>query len=101
MIQKGLIACMAINLLTICPFFATGLQFEWLLYANVFGVFLVFGLVIKPCHWETALLLVFAGFIPCIGTIVLLISVSLATRVLKENGLHVGIFGADVSQLNR
>lgn len=59
----------------------------------------VFLLATKVYNTGTGAVLGILTLIPCIGLIVLLIINGKATSILKENGVHVGFFGASSSDI--
>ena len=66
-----------------------------LLVATVF----VFLLAIKVYSTGVGILLRVLTLIPVVGLIVLLIVNGKATAILKQNGIKVGLMGADLSQI--
>jgi hypothetical protein len=66
-----------------------------LLTAAVF----VFMMALKVYSTGVGVLLGLLTLIPCVGLIVLLVINSKATGVLKQNGVRVGLFGANSSDL--
>ncbi|MEM6799150.1 MAG: hypothetical protein AAF589_06520, partial [Planctomycetota bacterium] len=102
--QKGIVSCIGLYLLTVFAQFAvpptlamvlaifalivviTGAVFTVLLALKVYGVGL-------------GILMGILTFIPLIGLFVLLITNQKATSVLKQNGVKVGLLGADLSKL--
>jgi len=61
----------------------------------------------RPCNFRrkmpickiTRVLLGILTLIPCIGLIVLLVVNGKATGILKQNGIKVGLLGANLSQI--
>ncbi len=64
----------------------TGMVFVILLTAKVFGVPMV-------------ILFAILSLIPCVGLILLLVVNNKATKVLNENGVKVGFFGANLAKM--
>jgi hypothetical protein len=101
--QKGILVCI---LLQIAVFIA-----RFLVPANivifVLGAALVVGvaqavfvfmLSIKVYNVVLGILLGILAIVPCLGLIVLLIINNKATNILRDNGHHVGLLGADLSK---
>jgi hypothetical protein len=59
----------------------------------------VFLLAIKVYSTGVGVLLGILTLVPCIGLIVLLIVNGKATGILKQNGIKVGLLGANLSQI--
>lgn len=109
--QKGIIVCILIYLLAVMGQFAAAIgQFavppELRLFLGL-GVFLlgivgavfVFLLAMKTYGTALGILLGLLSLVPCIGLIVLLVVNGKATNILKQNGIKVGLMGADVSSI--
>ncbi|MBI83684.1 MAG: hypothetical protein CMJ81_10850 [Planctomycetaceae bacterium] len=58
------------------------------------STFLVISLAIKVFSTGIGILLGLLTLVPCIGLLGLLLVNIRATRVLRQNGIHVGFFGA-------
>jgi hypothetical protein len=79
-------------------------QVAFLLYVGLLLVGLVssafvFLLAINVYSTSVGILLGVLGIIPCIGLVVLLAVNGKATSILKQNGIQVGLMGANLSQL--
>jgi hypothetical protein len=100
--QKSICVCILVNLmalvaaLTLRPIIApfAGL---FLLVPVVFVVFVIL-LAIKLYGTGVGVVLGILTLLPLIGLLILLIINGKATRTLKENGLKVGLLGADMKQ---
>lgn len=99
--QKGIIICIAINLLLL-PMMALVpndllrfvIRVAYLLVAVVSTV-LVFLLAIKVYSIGVGIVLGFLSLFPLIGLIVLLVVNGKATKILQQNGIKVGFLGAN------
>jgi len=69
------------------------------LVLGLIGTVFVFLLGIKVYNVGLGILLGILTFIPCLGLIVLLIVNGKATSTLKQNGIKVGLLGANLSQI--
>ncbi len=58
----------------------------------------VFILAIRVYSTASGILLGIGAMIPCLGLFILLSVNGKATKILKENGYHVGLLGADLSK---
>ena len=102
--QKGILVCILIQLVAMVGQFALppgvrlflGLA---VLIIGLVGAIFVFMLAIKVYGTAVGILLGFLSFIPCIGLIVLLIVNGKATGILKQNGIKVGLMGANISAI--
>jgi hypothetical protein len=72
-----LIATLLVGLVATVSVFLLAIR----VYSPVYGFFLGLG-----------------TFIPCVGIVILLMVNAKATRILRENGIHVGFMGADLSK---
>lgn len=102
--QKGILVCILIYLIAVICQFAIPADLRPLLGLGVVGVgvvgtVFVFLLAIKVYSTGMGVLLGILTLIPCIGLVVLLIVNGKATAILKENGIKVGLLGADLSQI--
>ena len=102
--QKGILVCILIYLVAFFGQFAIPEDFRPLLGLGVLllglvGTVFVFLLAIKVYSTGLGILLGILTLIPCIGLIVLLVVNGKATSILKQNGIKVGLLGADMSQL--
>jgi hypothetical protein len=62
---------------------------------SILGTVFVFMLAIKIYSTGMGILLGILTLIPCLGLIILLVVNARATKVLRQNGISVGIMGAD------
>ncbi|GIW91876.1 MAG: hypothetical protein KatS3mg109_2308 [Pirellulaceae bacterium] len=103
--QRGVIVCLLLAIiLNIAQVFIPepfrllgGLA---LLTAGVASMVFVILLAIKVYHPILGVLLGILALVPCIGLLALLVVNGKATRILQENGIRVGFFGADLSQIS-
>jgi hypothetical protein len=58
----------------------------------------VFILAIRVYSVASGIVLGIGTLVPCLGLLILLIINGKATKILKDNGHHVGFFGADLSR---
>jgi len=66
--------------------------------ASLVGTVFVFILAMRVYSTGTGILLGILTLFPCLGLIILLVVNQKATTVLTQNGLKVGLLGADMSQ---
>ena len=102
--QKGILVCILIYLIAMIGQFAIPADFRPLiglgiLVVGLVGTVFVFLLAIKVYSTGVGVLLGILALIPCIGLIALLVVNGKATGILKQNGINVGLLGADVSQI--
>ena len=102
--QKGILVCILIYLIAVVFQFALPPELRALLGLGVLvvglvGTVFVFLLAIKVYSTGVGVLLGILTLVPCIGLIVLLIVNGKATAILKQNGIKVGLLGADLSQI--
>lgn len=98
--QRGLLFCVLIHILAIffgwlIPPELRGVAGLVLFGAGVIGLVFVFLLSTKVYGTVAGLFLGLLTLVPCIGLIVLIIVNQKATTVLRQNGLKVGLLGAD------
>ena len=110
--QKGIILCIAANLVIVIGMMFLGRSMQMagmgalvlvmqVAYVAVGFAALVCIILLATKVYNLAIGIV-AGllqFIPCIGLLVLLVVNQKATGVLQQNGIKVGLLGADMSQL--
>jgi hypothetical protein len=70
-----------------------------LLVTGVVGSVFVFLLAIKVFSTGAGVLLGILTLVPCLGLIMLLFINSKATSILRQNGLKVGLLGANLSKI--
>ena len=102
--QKGILICILIYLIAVFCRFAVPANLQLFLGIGVLmlglaGTVFVFLLAIKVYGTVAGVLLGILTFIPCLGLIILLVVNGKATSVLRQNGIKVGLLGADLSQL--
>jgi hypothetical protein len=100
--QKGLISCILVYLLLIgaqffVPIEARLIWAVFVILVGITGAVFVFLLAMKTHGIALGAILGIGTIIPCVGLIVLLIVNGRATSVLRNNGIDVGLFGADLS----
>ena len=104
MYQKGILVCILIYLLAMIFQFALPVQLRPLLGVGVLvlglaGTIFVFLLAMKVYSVGAGILLGILTLIPCIGLLVLLMVNGKATSILKQNGIRVGLLGANLSEI--
>ena len=102
--QKGIIVCILIYVIAMIGQFAIPAEARAIIGLGVLvlglvGTVFVFLLAIKVYNTGVGVLLGILTFVPCIGLIVLLVVNGKATGVLKQNGIKVGLLGANLSQI--
>jgi hypothetical protein len=102
--QKGILVCILIYLCAVVFQFALPAELRLFLglgirVVGLAGTVFVFLLAIKVYSTGVGILLGILTIIPCVGLIVLLIVNGKATAILKQNGIKVGLLGADLSQI--
>lgn len=102
--QKGIVVCILIYLIAVIGQFAIPPELRILValgvvVAAIVGTVFVFLLAIKIYSTGVGVVLGILTLIPCVGLVVLLIVNAKATRILKENGIKVGLLGAKLSQI--
>ena len=102
--QKGILVCILFQLVAIIgqlalpPDIGLLISIAVLVVGIASGAF-VFMLAIKVYGTGLGVLLGVLSLVPCIGLIVLLIVNGKATSVLKQNGIKVGLLGANLSAI--
>ena len=102
--QKGVLICILVQLVSIVAQFLVPPQVQGVLGIGVLvvglvGAVFVFLLSMKTYGTGLGILLGILALAPCIGLIVLLIVNGKATKVLKQNGIQVGLLGANTSAI--
>jgi len=102
--QKGILVCILIYLIAVICQFAIPVQLPLIvgfgvLFVGLVGTVFVFLLAMKIYSTVVGVLLGILTFIPCLGLIILLLVNGTATNILKENGVKVGLLGADLSRI--
>ena len=102
--QKGILVCILIYVIAMIGQFAVPDEMGFIigfgiLVVGLVGTVFVFLLAIKVYSTGVGVLLGILTLVPCIGLIVLLVVNGKATAVLKQNGIKVGLLGANLSQI--
>ncbi|MGE0605616.1 MAG: hypothetical protein AB7O62_00720 [Pirellulales bacterium] len=102
--QKGILICILIYLIAVVAQFALPPEMRLFLGMAVMGVgvvgaVFVFLLAIKIYGTGPGVLLGILSLVPCVGLLVLLIVNGKATGVLRQNGIKVGLLGANLSSI--
>ena len=102
--QKGIIVCILIDLIALVGQCALPLEVRLLvgigvLFVGLVGAVFVFLLAIKTYGTGLGIVLGILSLVPLIGLIVLLVVNGKATNILKQNGIKVGLLGANVSSI--
>jgi hypothetical protein len=102
--QKGILICILVYLIAVFGQFALSPELRPLvgigvLLVGLVGAVFVFMLAIKVYGVGVGILFGILSLIPLIGLIVLLIVNGKATGILKQNGIHVGLLGANISTI--
>lgn len=102
--QKGILVCILINLLALLSQFAIPVEYlpmvsVGILLVGLVGAVFVFLLAVKVYGVLLGIVLGLLSLIPLLGLLVLLIINGKATKVLKQNGIKVGLLGADRSAI--
>lgn len=102
--QKGIMICILIYLLAVITQFLLPAEMRVflqlaVLIVGIVGMVFVFLMSTQIYGVVLGIFLGLATLIPCIGLLVLLMVNGSATRILKENGIRVGLMGADMSQI--
>jgi hypothetical protein len=102
--QKGLLVCILIYLLAVAGQFALPEQLRPLvglgvLAVGLVGAVFVFLLAVKVYGTGFGVLLGILTLVPCLGLLALLSVNGKATTVLRQNGIKVGLLGANLSQI--
>ncbi|MDB5336896.1 MAG: hypothetical protein JWN70_2515 [Planctomycetaceae bacterium] len=102
--QRGILVCILIN---IAGFFGQimlppeirPIVFVGFGLVGLVSTILVFMLALKIYGTGAGIILGILALIPCIGLLVLLVINGKATKILQENGIKVGLLGADPSKI--
>jgi hypothetical protein len=102
--QKGIIICILLYLVTLFGQFAVPEGFRGYVYwaailVSVAGTAYVFLLCTKVYRPGVGVLIGLLALVPVIGVVVLLSVNGKATKILRQNGIRVGLLGADLSQV--
>jgi hypothetical protein len=104
--QKAIIVCILLNISAVLCIFLLPREWLALVVAGVLVLIVaqmvsVVTLAIKVYNVGTGIIYGIGTMVPYIGLILLLVINNKATKVLRENGHHVGFFGADLSEFRR
>jgi hypothetical protein len=102
--QKGVIVCILIYLIAAFGQFAVPPELRifigiGIMCVGLTGAVFAFLLAMKTHGTGQGILLGILTLVPCVGLLVLLIINSKATNVLKQNGIKVGLLGADLKSI--
>lgn len=104
--QKGILVCIllyfvaVISNLVLPENAALGIALLLLLVGvGLASMVFIFLLAMKVYSTALGVVLGIGALFPLIGLIILLMVNGKATRILKENGIHVGLLGANVSRI--
>ena len=102
--QKGILVCILIYLVAVFGQFALPPEIRPLvgfgvLIVGLVGAVFVFMLAIKVYGTGLGIVLGILSLVPLIGLIVLLVVNGKATGILKQNGINVGLLGANTSAI--
>jgi hypothetical protein len=102
--QKGILVCILIYLVAVvCQFLLPDQLRIFLglgvLLVGLVGTVFVFLLAVKVYSPGVGILLGILTLIPCVGLIALLVVNGKATNVLTQNGIKVGLLGANLSEI--
>jgi hypothetical protein len=110
--QKGIIYCILANLALIVVNIVAGQVLEGGAEAMaglaIIGIYLLVAVAQLACivllatqvyNIGVGILIGILSFVPCLNLILLLVVNQKATSVLQQNGIKVGLMGADMSQL--
>ncbi|MDA1232425.1 MAG: hypothetical protein O2856_16755 [Planctomycetota bacterium] len=104
MYQKGILICILVYFVAVFGQFAVPPAARIFMAIGVLVVGLIaavftFLLAMKTHGTGPGILLGILCLVPCVGLIVLLIINSKATNILKQNGIKVGLLGADLNSI--
>lgn len=101
--QKGILGCILIYLLLtilqlVLPELGVIVAVS-VLILGLAGTVFVFLLAIKVYSPVVGILFAILTLVPCVGLLMLLLINGKATRILKQNGIRVGLMGANLSEV--
>ncbi len=101
--QKSIIVCILLYLCLIVARFFVPYQYNLYLLICMLVIGLVstasvFVLAMKVYSVIQGILVGILTMVPCLGLLLLLLVNQKATKILKDNGHNVGLFGADLSR---
>lgn len=102
--QKGILVCILIHIVAVILQFMIPAEFRLILglgylVVELVSTVFVFLLAIKVYGTAAGVLLGILAIIPCFGLIVLLVVNGKATGILNQNGIKVGLLGANLSNI--
>ena len=102
--QKGILVCILIYLIAVFGQFVLPAELRLFLGIGILvlglaGTIFVFLLAMKVYNVALGILLGILALIPCIGLLVLLMVNGKATAILKQNGIKVGLMGANLADV--
>jgi hypothetical protein len=102
--QKGILVCILIQLIAVAAQLALPEELRVFvalgsLVVGLVSTVFVFLLAVNVYSTALGVVLGVLALIPCLGLVALLIVNQKATNVLKQNGIRVGLLGANLSQI--
>jgi hypothetical protein len=102
--QKGILVCILIYIVTVFGQLAVPANVRFIfaivvVLTGLVGTIFVFLLAMKVYSPAVGVLYGILTLVPCIGLLMLMVVNGKATSVLKQNGIKVGLLGADLSQI--
>lgn len=102
--QKGVLVCILIYIIAIVAQIFVPAEARWffgvgVLVLGLVGTVFVFLLATQAYGTGVGILLGILTLVPCIGLIVLLVVNGKATSILKQNGIRVGLLGANTADI--
>src|SRR4051794_17919849 len=102
--QKGILVCIALYLSAVVVQLAAPPALQvviaiGILIVGLIGTVFVFRLAMQLYSIGLGMLLGILAMVPCLGLLVLLSINAKATKVLKQNGIRVGLLGARLSEV--
>jgi hypothetical protein len=101
--QKSILVCILLYLIAIICLILVPIDYRVYIQIGVgllglAALVSVFVLAMRVYGVGLGILMGIGALLPCFGLIVLLLVSQKATKILKENGHHVGLLGADLSK---
>ncbi len=102
--QKGILVCILVYFLAVLSQLLVPPELRILISIGVIvvgivGTIFVFMLAMKVYSTAVGILLGILALVPCIGLLVLLMVNGKATTILRDNGIKVGLLGANLSDV--
>lgn len=102
--QKGILVCILIYFIAVILQFALPAELRLFLGLGALAVAVtstvfVFLLSIKVYNVGLGILFGFLTLVPCVGLVMLLVINAKATGILRQNGIKVGLLGANTSDI--